>query len=116
MIALRDLLLFLSIYLDLGTEHRLFIALALAASLKLLQCSLRNGCRHHGTVRSLLFDSYDNLSVLPVFVIDHFRHATSYLLMNLRGVWWSIEVWIFLGLVLHLELSEERLLKFSLLR
>ena len=114
MIALRDLLLFLSIYLDLGTEHRLFIALALAASLKLLQGSLRNGRRHHGTVRSLLFDSYDNLSVLPVFVIDHFRHATSYLLI--RSVWWSVEVWIFLGLVLHLELSEERLLKFSLLR
>ena len=114
MIALRDLLLFLSIYLDLGTEHRLFIALALAASLKLLQGSLRNGRRHHGTVRSLLFDSYDNLSVLPVFVIDHFRHATSYLLI--RSVRWSIEVWIFLGLVLHLELSEERLLKFSLLR
>ena len=114
MIALRDLLLFLSIYLDLGTEHRLFVALALAASLKLLQGSLRNGRRHHGTVRSLLFDSYDNLSVLPVFVIDHFRHATSYLLI--RSVRWSIEVWIFLGLVLHLELSEERLLKFSLLR
>ena len=114
MIALRDLLLFLSIYLDLGTEHRLFIALALAASLKLLQGSLRNGRRHHGTVRSLLFDSYDNLSVLPVFVIDHFRHATSYLLI--RSVRWSVEVWIFLGLVLHLELSEERLLKFSLLR
>ena len=114
MIALRDLLLFLSIYLDLGTEHRLFVALALAASLKLLQGSLRNGRRHHGTVRSLLFDSYDNLSVLPVFVIDHFRHATSYLLI--RSVRWSVEVWIFLGLVLHLELSEERLLKFSLLR
>lgn len=81
-----------------------------------LQGALRNLRGDHRAIRSLLFDCDDHFSVALGFGVGGLGHALATRLSVLWGVWWSIQVWIFLRLILHLELREESLFELCLLR
>ena len=125
LVALSYLFLLLPVDMHLCFEHGLAVWRAMlwwASSPTTLrggyglQGTLRDLRGHHRAIRSLLFDCDDHFAVALGFGVRGLRHALSTRLSVFWGVWWSIQIGIFLRLILHLELREESLFKLCLLR
>ena len=121
LVSFRDRFLLLSIDSDLGLEKSLWVWPLLnwwaAGSLcsKLLQSTLRKV--HHSSIRSLLLDRDYNFAITLLATLWYkLWPSLVVLLLVLRSVGWCVQICFALGLVLHFELSEQCLLKLSLLR
>jgi len=121
LVTLRYLLLLLLVHVHLRSEHRLSISLSLLArrsahaptcALKLLQGSLRQHCRHHASIRSLLFDGDYDFTILATFLL---KFISSRVVRISWGVRLRVQIGVLLGLVLHFKLSEKCLFEFGLL-
>ena len=102
--------------MHLGSEHCLVLMVGPRWHV-LGRCELIKGPLryvNHGAIGGLLLDGDDHLAVR--FSFSHYRGYTSLVLLFVA---WSmrrrVQVGLPLRLVLHLELGEECLLKFSLL-
>ena len=126
LVSLSYLFLLFSVDMNLCFEHSLAVWRAMlwrassSATLRGsygLQGTLRYLRRDHRAIRSLLFDCDDHFAVALGFGVRGLRHALSNTSLSVfRGVWWSIQIGIFLRLILHFELREESLFKLCLLR
>ena len=121
LVSFCDRFLLLSINSDLGLEKSLWVWPLLtwwatdSLSSKLLQSTLRKV--HHGSIRSLLLDSYNNFAITLLATLGYkLWPSLVVLLLVLRSMGWRVQVGFALGLVLHFKLREQCLLKLSLLR
>ena len=126
LIALGYLFLLLSIYMHLRFKHSLAVWISMlwwassSATLRSshgLQGTLWDLSWDHRAIGSLLFNRDDHFSVALGFGVSGLGHAAFTTVLSVfRSVRWSIQVGIFLRLILHLELREESLFKLCLLR